>query len=126
MGFKGENAIQAKSYAFALRTIALYRHLTGKKREFILSKQMLQSGTAIGADVEAAIGEQSDPDFFSKMNQVYQEARKTHYWLRLLRDTGFLEKGEAASILADCDELLQLSDQMIRRGEKISALKNDE
>lgn len=118
MTVKEKNAIQVKSYAFALRTIALYRHLTGKKREFVLSKQMLRSGTAIGVAVEEAIGGPSDPDFFAAMKRVHQETRETHYWLRLLRDTGFLEKNEAASILSDCDELLKLSGSVMKAMKK--------
>ncbi|WDT76890.1 MAG: four helix bundle protein [Candidatus Manganitrophus sp.] len=111
---KEGNVIQEKSYLFALRMVTLYHHLTDRKKEFVLSKQLLRSGTSIGANVEEAIGGQSEKDFFAKMNIVYKEARETHYWLRLLRDSGLLEKTEAASILADCEELLKLSGSIIK------------
>ena len=111
---KSGNIIQEKSYAFALRIVRLYRHLEEQKREFVLSKQLLRSGTSIGANVEEAIGGQSDRDFFAKMNVSYKEARETHYWLRLLRDSGYLDKGEASSLIADCDELLKLSGSILK------------
>jgi four helix bundle protein len=110
-----ETDVQAKSYAFALRTIALYRHLTLKKKEFVLSKQMLRSGTAIGANVEAALGATSGKDFSAQMKVACQAARETHYWLRLLRDTGFLEPGEAASLLSDCEALLKRAGSKLNR-----------
>lgn len=69
----------------------LYRYLCDKKKEFILSKQMVHSGTSIGANVEEPIGGQSNKDFLSKMSIAYKEARETHYWRRLLRDSDILE-----------------------------------
>ncbi len=99
---------QEKSYAFALRMIKLYQHLTSEKREFILSKQVLRSGTSIGANLEEAIGAQSQKDFAAKIAIVYKEARETHYWLRLLRDSGQISPKAAKSILEDCEELLRI------------------
>jgi four helix bundle protein len=111
---KSENAIQSKSYAFALRILKLYRFLCDEKREFVLSKQIVRSGTSIGANVEEAIGGQSNKDFLSKMSIAYKEARETHYWLRLLRDSDILEANHAASVVNDCEELLKLSGSIIR------------
>ena len=76
-----------KSYAFALRIVNLYKYLVNEKHEYVLSKQILRSGTAIGANIEEAIGGQSNKDFISKLSVAYKEARETRYWINLLRDT---------------------------------------
>ncbi len=86
-----KNIVREKSYAFALRIIRLYKYLSSDKKEFILSKQILKSGTSSGAIVEEAIGAQSTKDFYSKLAIAYKETRETHYWLRLLRDSEYLE-----------------------------------
>lgn len=111
---KEENTIQTKSYAFALRIVKLYRFLCKEKKEYVLSKQVVRSGTSIGANVEEAIGGQSRKDFLSKMNIAYKEARETHYWLRLLRDSGILEPTQTTSILEECEELLKISGSIIK------------
>ena len=105
---KKENVIQDKSYAFALRIVKLYQFLTNDKKEFVLSKQVLRSGTSIGANVEEGIGGQSGKDFQAKMAIAYKEARETHYWIRLLRDSGFLTDNQTRSILFDCEELMKI------------------
>ena len=81
-----QNVIQEKSYKFALSIIELYQRLVLKK-EFIISKQILKSGTSIGANVEEALGAQSKKDFINKISIAYKESRETNYWLRLLRDS---------------------------------------
>lgn len=111
---KTENPIQIKFYAFALRIVKLYRYLCDEKKEFVLSKQIVRSGTSIGAKVEEAIGGQSNKDFLSKMSIAYKETRETHYWLRLLRDSDILEIKHSESIIEDCEELLKLSGSIIR------------
>ena len=111
---KTGNVVQEKSYAFALRVVKMYQHLTKQRKEFVLSKQVLRSGTSIGANVEEAIGGQSSKDFAAKMNIAYKEARETHYWLRLLRDSGYLNETESTSILTDCDELLKLTGSILK------------
>ena len=111
---KSGNVVQEKSFAFALRIVRMYRHLTEQRKEFVLSKQILRSGTSIGANVEEAIGGQSGRDFLAKFNIAYKEARETHYWLRLLRDSGYLANADAASIIADCEELLKLTGSIIK------------
>ena len=105
---KKENVIQDKSYAFALRIVKLYRHLLDTQKEYVLSKQVLRSGAAIGANVEEALGGQSKKDFIAKCSIAYKEARETHYWLRLLRDTDYLDQQQADSILTDLDEILRI------------------
>ena len=111
---KGDNPIQVKSYAFALRIVKLYRYLCDHKKEFVLSKQIVRSGTSIGANVEEAIGAQSNKDFLSKMSIAYKKARETHYWLRLLRDSDILDAKHAEPVIEDCEELLKLSGSIIR------------
>ena len=86
------NVIRDKSYAFAIRVVNLYKYLVYTKKEFVLSKQVLRSGTSIGANVEEAIGAQSSKDFIAKLSISYKEARETNYWIRLLKDTNFINK----------------------------------
>jgi len=105
---EGDNLVQRKSYGFALRILGMYKYLTCQKKEYILSKQILRSGTSIGANIEEAIGGQSRRDFFSKMFIAYKEARESIFWIRLLRDGGFLEYSAAESILSDCEELCRI------------------
>ena len=103
-----ENIIQIKSYAFAVRIVKVYQHLCEEKKEYVLSKQLLRSGTSIGANIEEAIGGQSGKDFYAKLTIAYKEARETHYWVRLLTDTNYLSKEENESLLYDIDELLKI------------------
>ena len=105
---KKNNVVIEKTYAFAIRIVNCYKHITKTQKEFILSKQLLRCGTSIGANVEEAVGGHSEKDFNSKMTIAYKEARETHYWLRLLRDTEFLETKIAESLIADSEEILKL------------------
>ncbi len=84
------------------------QHLSNVKKEFVLSKQLLRSGTSIGANTEEAIGGQSEKEFFAKQTIAYKEARDTHYWIRLLTDTGYFQKGESENLLKDVTELLKI------------------
>lgn len=111
---KQENIIQSKSYDFAIKVVKLYRFLSEEKREYVLSKQLLRSGTSIGANIEEGIGGQSDRDFFAKLNIAYKEARETHYWLRLLRDTSYLSSDEVKIYIEDCEEVLRILGSIIR------------
>ncbi|MGP8214491.1 MAG: four helix bundle protein [Bacteroidia bacterium] len=111
---KDNNIIRDKSYAFSIRVVNLYRFLCEEKKEFVLSKQLVRSGTSIGANIEEGIGGQSEKDFFAKLNIAYKEARETYYWLRLLKDTGYLSENESKSILEDCDELLKIIGSIIK------------
>ena len=103
-----DNLIQQKSYAFALRIVKLYSYLTKSKKEYTLSKQVLRSGTSIGANIEEAIGGQSKSDFVAKMSIAYKESRETSYWIRLLKDTSFLSEIEFVSLIKDIEELLKI------------------
>jgi four helix bundle protein len=104
---KEENIIRQKSYSFALRIIKAHKFLLDR-RETILSKQLLRSGTSIGANIEEAMGAQSRRDFYMKLTIAYKEARESHYWIRLLRDGEYMEEKAAHSLLTDCEELLKI------------------
>lgn len=99
------NIIEEKSFAFAIRIVNLYKHLNKSKQEFVLSKQLLRSGTSVGANVAEAEQAQSTPDFISKMSIALKEASETKYWIKLLASTHYLTETEATSILNDCVEL---------------------
>lgn len=105
---KTDNVIQLKSYAFALRIIKVYKYLAEEKKEYILSKQLLRSGTSIGANIEEAIGGQSKADFFAKLTISYKEARESKYWIRLLKDSEYLTDSQSIDLLKDIDELLKI------------------
>lgn len=103
-----ENIIVDKSKAFALRIIKLYKYLCEEKKEYVLSKQILRSGTSIGANVKEAICGQSKADFYAKMYIAYKEANETEYWLELLFESGYIEKAAFDSIYSDCKEVIKL------------------
>ncbi len=105
---KKENIVQIKSYEFALSCVKLFQKLTNEKRDYILSQQVLRSGTSIGANIEESIGGQSTKDFLAKISIAYKEARETHYWLRLLRDTGYITEEESKELIEKCEELLRI------------------
>jgi len=103
-----ENILRDKSYQFALRIVKLYRYLADDKKEYVLSKQILRSGTSIGANIEEANQAQSTSDFIHKLSIALKEAFETNYWLRLLRDSEILSAKQANSVLEDCEELQKL------------------
>ena len=105
---KGNNVILDKSKAFAVRIIKLYKYLCDEKKEFTLSKQLLRSGTSIGANVKEAIRGQSKPDFIAKMSIALKEASETEYWLELLYETEYLDKIQFDSIYADYQDLIKI------------------
>ena len=105
---KQDNIIQEKSFAFAVRLVKLYKYLCDEKREFVLSKQLLRSGTSIGANVEEAIGGHSGKDFIFKLSIAYKEARETIYWLKLLHAASFLSEEQAKSVLKDAEEICKI------------------
>ena len=103
-----DSIIKIKSKSFAVRIIKLYKHLQDNKREFVLSKQILRSGTSIGANVHEAYFGQSKKDFISKMQIALKETSETEYWIDLLTETDYISKNESESILNDCQELARL------------------
>lgn len=109
-----ENVIKVKSYAFAIRVIKLYKFLSTDKREFVLSKQVLRSETAIGALVMEAEHAQSKSDFLNKMNVALKESNETKYWLMLLKDTDYISLLEFESLQKDSDEILKLLTSIVK------------
>ena len=103
-----DNIIENKSFEFAVRIVNLYKHLTENKKEFVLSKQVLRSGTSIGANVSEAQKGQSKADFNMKMNIALKEANETEYWLRLLHQTDYLSDQEFDSIEKDAKEIIAI------------------
>lgn len=103
-----ENPLRVKSYAFALSIVKVCRQIQKEEKEYELTRQLLRSGTSIGANVEEAIGGQSEKDFVHKISISYKEARESHYWLRLLSDSEILDKEIADELLFNVEELLRI------------------
>ena len=104
----GKSILRNKSYLFAIRIVKLSQFLQTDKKEFVLSKQVLRSGTAIGALAREAEFAQSTADFIHKLHIALREANETEYWLSILFDTGYIEKTLSESLVADCKELIAL------------------
>jgi four helix bundle protein len=109
-----QNQVKNKSYQFALRTIKLCKQLREKKNEYHIAGQLIRSGTSIGTNVEEANAGQSKKDFIAKMSIASKEARETHYWIRLLTDSDYIDKETAKSLLNDCDELIRLLTAIVK------------
>ena len=108
------NTVAEKSIAFSIRLIKIYKILSAERKEYILSKQLLRSGTAIGALIREAEHGQSKADFLSKMNIALKEANETDYWLLLLYKGEFLNEKEYNSIMEDCTELLKMLIKIVK------------
>lgn len=109
-----EDPLRQKSFAFAVRIVNLNKHLHAKFKEYVLSKQLLRSGTAIGALVREAARAESKPDFAHKINIALKEAEETCYWLELLHATDYLKEQEFDSLLENLAELLKLLSATLR------------
>ena len=109
-----DNAIKIKTYSFAIRIIKAYKFLSSEQKEFVLSKQMLRSGTAVGALVRESEHAESKADFIHKMSISLKEANETEYWLLLLHDADYLEKKSFESIVSDCQELIKILISIIK------------
>jgi len=103
-----DNILLDKSFAFAVRSVNAYKFLVEERREYVLSKQFLRSGTSIGANCEEAVGGHSRLDFLAKLTIAYKEARETRYWIKLLHVTGYLDDQQTASLLHELEELLRI------------------
>ncbi len=103
-----ESILKNKSYSFAIRIVKLSQHLVTEHREFVLSRQVLKSGTAIGALIREAEFGQSRADFRNKMSIALKEANETDYWLNLLPDTDYLNERLFFSLSRDCVELIKM------------------
>jgi four helix bundle protein len=94
--------------------VKAYQYLSDEKKVYVLSKQLLRSGTSIGANTEETIGGQSERDFYAKLNIVYKEARESHYWIRLMKYINYFDEAQANSLLKDCDEILKIVGSIIK------------
>lgn len=103
-----ENIIKIKSYEFSLNAVKAYKYLIETRREFVLSKQFLRCATSIGANVEEGVAGQSKKDFIAKLQISYKEAKETHYWIRLLSDSEYLDKEISEKLLNDLDEIIRI------------------
>ena len=114
----GGSPLKNKSYLFAIRVVKLSQYLRDEKREFVLSKQVLRSGTAVGALIREAEFGQSKPDFTSKMSIALKEANETEYWLSLLKDTDIINEKEFDSLHSDCKELIAMLVSTVKTSKK--------
>ena len=110
--------VYAKAYQFAIRIVNAYKHLTDEKKEFVLSKQMLRSGTSIGANIAEAQGAISHAEFRAKMSIAYKECLETKYWLSLLKDTEYMTEKAFKSIHKDADEIGKMLFSIIKNTKK--------
>jgi len=107
MSYKN-NPLSEKSYNFAIRIVKLYKWLCENEKEYVLSKQLLRSGTSIGANISEANGAISKADFSAKISIAYKESLETKYWLNLLKDSDYLDSEKANSMISDADELSRI------------------
>ncbi|MBS9460968.1 four helix bundle protein [Flagellimonas sp. 389] len=103
-----DNPLAQKSYEFALKIVRLYKNLVADKKEYVLSRQLLKSGTSIGANISEGNGAISKADFSAKISIAYKESLETKYWLSLLRDSGYIPKEKANQLIIEADELSKI------------------
>ena len=115
-----ENVVAGKSFAFAKRIVRLCRFLRQSRDEYVITKQLLRSGTSIGANVAEAKYAQSRPDFVSKLSIALKEAGETDYWLRLLHETNYLTEEQFMSVKRDCEELVKLLAAIVKTAKEHS------
>ena len=106
--------IETKSFEFSIRIVGLYKYLIENKKEYVLSKQILKSGTSIGANVSEGEKAQSKADFYSKMSIALKEANETHYWLRLLFATDYVNELQFTNLENDLKEIIALLTSICR------------
>ena len=109
-----KETVKEKSKKFALRIVRLYQYLTVDKKEFVLSKQILRSGTSIGANLAESVCAMSEKDFLSKVYIALKETEETLYWLDLLKDAKFIDTKSHKSIFADCQEIAKMLTKTIK------------
>jgi len=110
---KSQSIIAEKAYSFALDIVKIYKLLVNERKEYVLSKQLLRSGTSIGANVNEAIAGQSKRDFVYKLNIALKEARETSYWLNLLKDGGYINLKEFDALIKNCNEIIKVLSSII-------------
>ena len=110
-----ENLTYDKAYNFAVRIIKAYQFLCEEKKEYVLSKQLLRSGTSIGANIAEANGAISEADFSSKISIAYKECLETKYWLSLLKDTSYISEKSFKSMHTDADEIAKILFSILKK-----------
>ena len=120
---KTDNVVLEKSKKFALRVVNAYKYLTSKN-EYVLSKQMLRSGTSIGANIKESVYAQSTADFISKLSIALKEAGETEYWIELLMESDYLTAEAGNSLKNDCVELIKLLTSIINSTKKQFTINN--
>lgn len=115
-----DNVIKTKSFAFALRIVKLYQFLSDTKKEYVLSKQVLRSGTSIGANVRESEHGQSKADFIHKISISLKEANETEYWLELLFQSGYIDEKLYLSLKQDCEEILRILTAIVKTSKGIN------
>lgn len=116
---KGENVIAEKSKSFAIQIVKFYKFLCEEKKEFVISKQLLRSGTSIGANVRESKNAQSKPDFISKLSVALKEADETCFWLEIMLGGDIITQKEFDKIYADCEELVRILVSIIKSNKNI-------
>ena len=114
---KDNNVVEEKSFDFAVRIVKLYKYLTTEKQEYVMSKQVLRSGTSIGANVKEALRGQSRADFRAKMNIALKEASETEYWLELLHESDYISEEQFQSIIADNIEIIKILTSIVKNAD---------
>jgi four helix bundle protein len=107
--------IRQKTIDFAIRIVNLYKYLCGEKREFVMSKQILRSGTSIGANVSESKNAQTDPDYLTKMNIALKEADETQYWLEILFQSKYITETEYNSLNQDLREIIAILVSIVKK-----------
>jgi four helix bundle protein len=113
-----KSIVDQKAFRFAVRIVNLYRYLSSEKKEYVLSKQLLRSGTSIGANIREALSGQSKKDFIAKLNIALKEASESKYWLELLIETKTIEKDIGNSLHIEADELFKILTSIIKTTKK--------
>lgn len=116
---KNENLVLDKTYAFSLRIVKMYQYLCEEKKEYVLAKQLLRSGTSVGANTAEAHGGISYADFSAKISIAYKEALETKFWIRLLFDSGYLPENAFQSIFDDCDEVAKILFSILKKMNRV-------
>jgi four helix bundle protein len=115
MALKKKNIILEKTYDFSLRIVKMYQHLVSEHKEYVLTKQLLRSGTSIGANTAEAHGGISDADFSAKISIAYKESLETKFWIELLFDAGYITEKSFQSIYDDCDEISRILYSILKK-----------
>ena len=116
-----QNVVGEKSFELAKEIIFIYQFLTREKKEYVLSKQLLRSGTSVGANISEGIAGQSRKDFYNRLSIAYKESRETEFWLKLLCATGYLPTEKAQPVTKVCDEVVRLLFSILRTTSRVNA-----